>query len=87
MVIEYSWFSTLVINQDWKHIKTPNELLLLASPPKNKNTAFFGYVDADYHSPIYVFKPNSIIHIRAGRVYFNTDDIIKPKPKVRKQKK
>lgn len=77
MVIQYAWFHNMVINQDWKQVKTPTEILLISSPTEGQNGSFLGFASSSYQSPVYKFKPNSIVRLIGGRVYFDTDDIIK----------
>ena len=83
MAITYDWFHNIAINQHWKQVKSPNELLLIASAPK-KEYCFLGYSTSRGTIPTVRFKNNSVVALRGGRIYYDTDDIV-PEKKTRKK--
>lgn len=71
-------FYVPIITQNWKTIKAPDKILLIASSPKNES-CFLGYTNSRGGLPASKFKNNSIVVLRGGRVYYNTDDIVRKK--------
>lgn len=85
MTLQYAWFQNIVINQDWKKVQTPNEILLIASSPKNQ-PSLIAFSNSRGKSPVIRFKKNSVVVIRGGQIFYDTDNII-PERRIKKKKR
>lgn len=85
MTIQHVWFHNIVINQHWKKVQTPNEILLIATAPE-KEYSFIAFTNLSKSSPVLQFRNDSIIAIRGGRIFYDTDNIVPEKKIIRKSK-
>lgn len=85
MTLVYDWFQNIVTNQNWKKVQTPNEVLLIASAEKN-DFSFLTYTNASRQVPVMQFQKNSVVALRDGRIWYDTDSVIPDKKPKKKSK-